>query len=173
MTLDVRNRRLQADLHGLLDLSRRSPAITVRALNDVCDRFEVTYSCLGLEWLPEQTEPSIRAEHRLDIYLHLDYPRLPPRLLWLTPIFHPNILPPDRNGGVCIGHWSPAESLDQLVLRIGEMIQYRNFSTVDALDPLAAKWAEHNRAQLPLDNTPLLRPERDTAASGISSGAAV
>lgn len=152
-------RRLQADFQRLLELSRRSPSIAVRPLNTVPDRYEVTFRCRGLVWPPGDPAPSITTVHRMEIYLHLDYPRLPPRLLWLTPIFHPNILPPDHNGGVCIGQWTPSETLDQLLLRISEMVQYRNYSAADALDTRAAQWAEQNRAMLPVDLTPLIPPE--------------
>ena len=83
----------------------------------------------------------MRTEHRFDAYLHLDYPRQAPLLLWRTPVFHPNILPPSRNGGVCIGTWSPSESLADLCRRIARMVSYNSFSVGDALDPEAASWA--------------------------------
>jgi hypothetical protein len=57
-----------------------------------------------------------RRVHRCVAYLHLDYPRRPPVITWLTPVLHPNILPPERNGGVCIGAWSAGESLADLSL---------------------------------------------------------
>jgi ubiquitin-protein ligase len=169
MSIDVRDRRLRADLQRVLELPRRTPFISVRPLNDVCDRYEVTYRCSGLVWLPGNSAPSITEEHRLEIYLHLDYPRLPPRLQWLTPIFHPNILSPEHNGGVCIGQWSPAETLEQLVERIGEMIQYRSFCTTDALDERAAEWAEQNRGILPL----LCTPDPKDGSTFPSSGGAL
>jgi ubiquitin-protein ligase len=107
-------------------------------------------------WPPEQYEvqlqvaglarglagrPIMRTAHRFDAYLHLDYPRQAPLLQWRTPVFHPNILPPSRNGGVCIGAWSPSESLADLCRRIARMVSYESFSVGDALDPEAASWA--------------------------------
>lgn len=154
--MDIRQRRLMSDHQALLSLADANPLIEVRATGFAYDRYTVTYHCKGLLWLPGRPCPSITTNHRLDVYLHVNYPRLPPRLQWLTDIFHPNILPPTMNGGVCIGRWSPAETLDQLILRIGEMIQYRNFSTQDALNLRAAAWADQNRHALPVDDTPLV-----------------
>ena len=61
-------------------------------------------------------------------------------LSWLTPILHPNILPPERNGGVCIGAWSAGESLADLVERVVDLVGYRSFNVNDALDPATAAW---------------------------------
>ncbi len=83
---------------------------------------------------------TVRRLHRCTAYLHLDYPRRPPVFAWLTPILHPNILPPERNGGVCIGAWSAGESLADLVERLVDLVSYRSFNVGDALDPAAAEW---------------------------------
>lgn len=153
--MDVRQRRLLSDHQALLDLASRNQLVEVQTTSASLDRYTVTYRCRGLLWLPERPRPSVTTEHRVDIYLHANYPRLPPRLRWLTDIFHPNILPPSMNGGVCIGKWTPAETLARLVIRIGEMVQYKNFSTSDALNLRAAAWADQNRHVLPVDDRPL------------------
>lgn len=154
--MDVRQRRLQADKDRLMELARRSTRISVQECSSLGDKFVVTYRCRGLLWLPGNPSPSITTDHRLGIYLHVNYPRTPPRLQWLTDIFHPNILSPNQNGGVCIGSWTPAETLDQLVLRIGEMVQYKNYNTRDPLNLDAADWIEQHRHMLPVDNSPLV-----------------
>ena len=150
--------RLWADYHGLADLSRRTRLIKVVPLDGPPpERYLVTYRCKGLVWMQGSPAPSISTFHRLNIYLHRDYPRRPPRLIWLSDIFHPNILPPERNGGICIGSWSPAESLDRLVIRIGEMVQYKNYNVdlSDVLNKEAAVWAAANQGHLPVDARPL------------------
>lgn len=105
---------------------------------------------------------TVRNLHRCDVYLHLDYPRRPPVVTWLTPIFHPNILGPERNGGVCLGSWSAAESLSDLCVRLGALASYRSLNPADALNVEAASWARRHEvragadvevlAQLPLDD---------------------
>lgn len=109
----------------------------------------------GLVKLPHAKNPSKSDYHRFEMYLHSDYPRLPPRLTWLTDIFHPNILPPDRNGGVCIGGWTAAESLPHLCIRIADMVQYKSYNMNDALDLEAAKWAGRNTSKFPVGNKTL------------------
>ncbi|HEY3267036.1 MAG TPA: ubiquitin-conjugating enzyme E2 [Armatimonadota bacterium] len=163
--MDVRSLRLQADGRRLQELGQRSTLISVQPQNALGDRYRVTYSCRGLVWLPGAPGPAVTSHHEMEIYLHLDYPRLPPRIQWLTEIFHPNILPPRRNGGVCIGRWSPAETLDQLVIRIGEMVQYKNFSTSDALDTNAAAWVAAHRSAFPVDPAPILDVRSDISIS--------
>lgn len=80
--------------------------------------------------------------HRCDAYLHRDYPRRPPVFVWKTPVFHPNLLGPERNGGVCIGSWSPSESLSDLTLRLVDLVSWNSFNSDDALDLDAAHWAK-------------------------------
>jgi ubiquitin-protein ligase len=63
---------------------------------------------------------------------------------WLTPIFHPNILGPERNGGVCIGSWSAAESLADLCMRLRDLVTYRSVNADDALNLDAAGWVLRN-----------------------------
>jgi hypothetical protein len=81
-----------------------------------------------------------RSDHRCEAYLHHSYPRRPPVVTWQTPVLHPNLLGPDRNGGVCIGEWSASESLADLVVRLTDLVSFKAFSTADALDRDAAEW---------------------------------
>jgi len=120
------------------------------------ERYKVTYLCNSLIWVNGNNKPSICGRHELEIYLHKDYPRRPPALKWMTNIFHPNILSPQKNGGVCIGSWTAAETLDNLCLRIGEMLQFKNYSLFDPLDVEAANWVGQNLHLLPIDTRNLI-----------------
>jgi ubiquitin-protein ligase len=44
---------------------------------------------------------STRYTHRLKLILEADYPYRKPTVHWLTPIFHPNIMPPHEGGYIC------------------------------------------------------------------------
>ena len=57
----------------------------------------------------------------------------------MTPVFHPNLLGPERNGGVCIGHWSASESLADLVSRLLDLVTFRSVNPHDALDVEAGR----------------------------------
>jgi len=97
--------------------------------------------------------------HQFLLHLHNDYPRRPPVITWRTAIFHPNILPPERGGATCIGGWTPSESLNDLVVRLVDMAQYRNYSLKSVLNEAAAEWARRNASMFPLDSVVLTIPE--------------
>jgi len=150
-----RMRRLWADYMALSELVKLSDLIEIAPGGDPADRYRVLYRCRSLVIVAGQDEPEVSEQHICDIYLHRDYPQRPPYLIWRTSIFHPNIMPPERGGAVCIGAWSPGESLPNLVLRVGEMIQYRNFDLDDVLNEEAVKWARYHQDRLPIDDRPL------------------
>ena len=155
----MRERRLKMDWEKMKELRQESDLISFALTGTELDRYVVSFSCQGLLWLPGTQAPSVSARHQCEIYLHLNYPRNPPQLKWLTEIFHPNILPPSQNGGVCIGAWTPAETLAQLCVRLAEMIQMKNYSVNDPLNIAAALWARKNTGRFPVDARPILKPE--------------
>lgn len=117
----------------------REGVVSFRTEGDPPDTYHLLIAAKGLARGPSG-DIAVRGIHRCTAYLHLDYPRRPPVLVWATPIVHPNILPPERNGGVCIGAWSAGESLADLVRRVIELVSYRAFNVNDALDIEAADW---------------------------------
>jgi ubiquitin-protein ligase len=133
-----RQRRLAADLEHMRELASRG-VVSFRCEGDPPDVYHLLIQAPGLARNPDG-DITVRRLHRCTAYLHLDYPRRPPVLSWLTPIVHPNILPPERNGGVCIGAWSAAESLADLVERVVDLVSFRAFNLDDALDPATAMW---------------------------------
>lgn len=153
----MRMRRLMADWHGLRRLADDSALIDIACSGYPPQQYLVTYRCNGLVRPTGADKPALCSFHQLEVYLHLDYPRLQPRLTWQTEIFHPNILSRSRNGGVCIGAWTPAESLAALIVRIGEMVQYKSYNPADPMDREAAAWALDHAQLFPVDARPLLR----------------
>lgn len=101
--------------------------------------YDVMFSEQGLA-LSAEGELTLRSLHRAHVYLHLDYPRRPPVVTWQTPVFHPNLLGPEQHGGVCIGSWSASEGLDDLCVRLSDLVSYRAFNVADALNTNAAHW---------------------------------
>jgi hypothetical protein len=102
------------------------------------ERYLITINAVGLA--VEDGCVVTRSSHECEAYLHHDYPRRPPVVTWQTPVLHPNLLGPERNGGVCIGDWSASESLADLVVRLTDLVSYQAFSAADALDQDAAEW---------------------------------
>ena len=151
-----RLRRLHADLAAMLELVRVSDFIGFSPQGNPPERYCVTFTCRGLVWVPHAPEPVVSEQHEGEFYLHRDYPRRPPQITWRTPLFHPNILPPAEGGAVCIGGWTPSESLADLVLRVGAMIQYQSYNPADVLNRAAADWAAGHGDRLPVDLRPLV-----------------
>jgi ubiquitin-protein ligase len=137
-----RDRRLLSDLRQMEALAAQGE-IAFRAEGSPPEGYEVMFSVPGLA-LNSEGHLVVRRLHRCRFYLHRDYPRRPPVITWLTPVFHPNLLPPQRNGGVCIGSWSAAESLADLCVRLRDLVSYRAFNSRDALDKEAGYWVEQH-----------------------------
>jgi ubiquitin-protein ligase len=140
--MSPRTRRLLSDLRQMEELARNG-SVTFRTEGNPPNVYHVMLTGSGLA-LGNDGQLTPRNLHRCDIYLHLDYPRRPPVVTWLTPIFHPNILGPERNGGVCLGSWSAAESLADLCVRLCDLVTYRSINAQDALNVDAATWVLDN-----------------------------
>jgi hypothetical protein len=136
-------------------LTELSDLIEMAAGGEPPNRYRVRFRCRTLAQDSPTRSPKVVNRSICDIYLHREYPRKPPMVIWRSPIFHPNILPPDRGGTVCFGGWSPGETLADLVLRIGEMIQYKNYDLADALNMKAVRWVRKYQERFPVDDRPL------------------
>ncbi|KAL0082216.1 ubiquitin-conjugating enzyme E2 N [Phycomyces blakesleeanus] len=76
---------------------------------------------------------------RLELYLPEDYPMAPPKVRFLTKIYHPNI---DKLGRICLDilkdKWSPALQIRTVLLSIQALLSAPNPD-----DPLANDVAQH------------------------------
>ena len=134
------------------------PLIQIRGVSgDPPEIYQIQYNIRGLARGPEG-QPMVRDQHLVQIQLTLEYPRQSPKCKMLTPTFHPNIEP----AMICVGdHWTAAERLVDLVVRIGEMIAYQAFNIKSPLDGEAAMWADMNGHHLPVDPRSLHPAELD------------
>lgn len=149
MSFDIRETRLRNDHQRILELVDRSEFVHVlRTEGSPPEKYLIRFTCKGVEKLSPSGRPVFRESHDVSIYLHAEYPLKQPQLKWLTPIFHPNI---HVTGAVCIGAWWPAKTLDELLLTLGEMVQYKNYDPKDPMNSKAATWALRNKAEFPID----------------------
>ncbi|MCA9973379.1 MAG: hypothetical protein KC425_24335 [Anaerolineales bacterium] len=150
---DIRENRLRNDYKLVRELVNRSELVQVlQTESDPPDKYLVRFMCRGVEKIKPNGDPVYRDAHEVSIYLHAEYPLKQPQLKWLTPIFHPNI---HVTGAVCIGAWWAAKTLDELLLTLGEMVQYKNYEPRDPMNSKAAAWALRNKRLFPVDSRPL------------------
>lgn len=153
--MNPRLRRLFADHQQMIELADRTPAVSFRADGNPPESYELLINVPGLA-RDGDGRVILRHLHRCTAYLHADYPRRPPVITWQTPIVHPNILSPDRNGGVCLGGWSASESLADVVRRLIALVSYRAFNAEDPLDKATAAWVKERRMRPGVDLQTLL-----------------
>ena len=115
------------------------------------EKYHVTYFVNGIYLLPDGRVETL-ARHEIEITLHAEYPRYKPLCRILTPIWHPNF----RDGQICIGDiWGAGESLTDIIVNIGDMIQYKSWNSFSPLSADAAKWAIENKHLFPVGNVDL------------------
>jgi len=129
------------------------------------ERYFVTFKNIkGLrlaesEQQKDKKELEIIREHKIEMYLHSDYPRLKPQTYMITGIFHPNFRMASPHD-ICIGdYWASGETLVDIIYQIAEMITYQSYNISSPLNGIAAKWARENLQLFPIDNTNLRQGE--------------
>ena len=141
----------------------------------------VALSVPALEATPGRPGVRIRGRHQLLVVLPSAFPEAPPRLVWLTPIFHPNIVM-DQDAWPPGYEWSETSSLLQLVSALIDSVAGLNvslrgrlsLSRRKALNDQASSWfhkygqqvADYGRRSL---HTDMWRPEQHPLTSSVES----
>lgn len=161
----VRLRRLNADHARIKEYVRLHPRIRViQAQGDPPERYQFEYRVRSLRKVNDELQPV--DTHLVEVHLPLNYPRTPPQCRMLSPVFHPNIAP----HAICVGdHWSAGESLQSIIIRIGEMLAYQSYNVKSPLNGEAARWVEQHKDQVPLDPVSMLAKEPEATPSPSSS----
>jgi ubiquitin-protein ligase len=164
MPESVRERRLYSEYRRLSELAAQSDRFVIEeAIGDPPERYVVRFGCRGVIRL-DKGHAVFGEEHRVQIGLVAEFPMLRPHLVFISPIFHPNVSADGRV--VCISQWYPTQYLDTLCLTIWRLIQYKNFDPFSPLHVEAAEWALLNAKTLPVDSRPLRR-SAETTPSGV------
>lgn len=164
-----RLRRLYADYQAVRAEFAGHPHIDVRPLyGNPPEAYEITYRIPGVVLDPATNQPVVCHEHRARLYLHRDYPREKPKCVMETPIFHPNF-----GSYICIDdYWAAGETLVDIIIHIGQMIQYQNYNPRSPLNPVAARWAAMHQDLFPVGTVDLYQPDLDIDLVGESGAAA-
>ena len=174
-----------------MNLAARSSFIKIRPVEVQPgwppEKYIITYTCRGIASVDANDEPQLSEHHQVSMYMGSEYPLKEPYLRWLTPIWHPNIAHEEPHH-VCtnnVQNWFAAKPLAELVLAMGEMVQYKHYHAKwippYPLDRAAADWVlEVAEPQgivgphKPLDDRPLLAAQRmrKTTQRGATADAA-
>ena len=150
--MTARMRRLASDWEQVKkDFAGHKYIVVTPVGEEPPEKYHVTYFVNGIYLQPDGSVATL-ARHEVEIILHSDYPRYKPVCKILTPIWHPNF----RDGQICIGDiWGAGESLTDIIVNIGDMIQYRSWNSYSPLCADAAKWAMENKHLFPVGNADL------------------
>lgn len=145
--MNARMRRLASDWEQIQkDFAGHKNIIVTPEGTEPPEKYHVTYFVNGIYLLPDGRIETL-GRHEVEITLHADYPRYKPICKILTPIWHPNF----RDGQICIGDiWGAGESLTDIIINIGDMIQYKSWNSSSPLSADAADWALQNKHLFPV-----------------------
>lgn len=168
-------RRLVYD--SLLKLNERSRLIDITPLEVQPgwppDKYLIDYYCRSITGINPEGEPLFGEHHQMKIYLDRDYPRTEPNMMFLTPIWHPNISSEEPRR-ICTDKattWWAGKAVDELVLQVAELIQYKHYHAKNEppfpQDMTVAAWVINHAERRgllgpnhPVDQRPLLVEHR-------------
>mgnify|MGYP001807109241 CR=1 FL=1 len=150
--MSVREKRLRNEFQSVSEMVAQSGgALAIVSTNgNPPYQYVIEYRCRGVERL-NGNDPVYRNTHQVEISLGTNYPNAKPEAKFLTPIFHPNVWP---NLDVCLGSkWTMAETLPELIIRIGKIIQYSKdvLNLNSPANDSAKTWAVNNMRRFPVD----------------------
>jgi len=162
-----RVRRLLADAELMRTEFAGHPNIHVEPVGwDPPEQYRVTYEVPGVTTDPASGQPVVAEVHRAVITLPAAYPREKPYSTMETAVFHPNF-GPNAGDEICIGdYWTPAQTLVDIVVKIGEMLQFQEYNVKSPLNALAARWCAENDSIFPIGSIVLFQAEPEISLTG-------
>jgi len=167
-----------SDHEQLFKLWRRSDVISYEVVETVSELkipvvYIVHYKFRTITGIDDSSNPIYGNHHHLELSLKNNYPIESPTAYMVNNIWHPNVKSSgERKGRVCVNGRGNgiAISLDLIVIRIAEILQYKNylaeFIPPYPEDETVAKWVRevaepkgivNNKKGIYVDETPLLR----------------
>jgi ubiquitin-protein ligase len=135
--MDPRLRRLQSDYELVREVFSGHPHVAPAPLGTRLppENYRIEFRLRGLYLDGDQ--PAYRDVHHVEIMLPRRYPAERPYVVPLEPIFHPNI----RDYFCIADYWAAGTTLADVIIKLGDMIQWRVYNTASPLDAIAARWA--------------------------------
>lgn len=156
-TTSPRLRRLEQDARMIASMFGDSDSVIVEPLGPrPAERYRVTYNVPSY-WLNKKTnELKIKKQHIVEISLPAAYPREKPYCTTDNPIWHPNF-----GAYICIAdEWIPGQTLADVIVQIGDLLQYKAYNIRSPLNALAAKFAMDRADEWPLGTKEIRGPEQ-------------
>jgi ubiquitin-protein ligase len=165
--MNPRQRRLEGDYQRLTVAFAGHPHVRVEPIGPVPpERYRVVYSVAGLRLAADNQLVRV-GQHVVTIQLPASYPREQPYCTTEEQVFHPNF-----GNHICIAdYWSPSQTLVDVIVQIGEMLQFRLYNTRSPLNAVAARWASENLDRLPIGSLELLPVEPEIRLRTVRTGA--
>lgn len=138
---EYKNLRAKLDGNPFIELQPMGPA--------PFEKYRVVYRVPSLR-LDGQNRPVEAPITVVDFNLPIGYPKDKPRAVVAgASVFHPNF-----GDYICIAdYWSPAQTLFEIIIEVGEMLQWQKYNILSPLNAVAANWAAANRDALPLSGS--------------------
>lgn len=134
------------------------------------ENYTVEYWVRGVVVAAGSSQPEYADYFRVAVTLPNDYPRVKPLFVTQTPVFHPNF--GARVGDeICIAdYWAPSQTLSDIVIKVGEMLQFRDYNTKSPLNARAARWADENASRFPIGNREVTRVGYSAGGGALNKG---
>jgi ubiquitin-protein ligase len=145
-------RRLENDYRELREAFDGDPRVKIKALGTApFDKYRIAYVGVPSLRQNQNGQPMMVEQTVVDIELPAGYPKLP--LIAKTAagdvVFHPNF----NAEKICIAdNWSAGYRLVDVVIKIGNMLQFTDYNILAPLNAVAAEWTQEHKAELPLAN---------------------
>jgi hypothetical protein len=163
-----RDQRLRDEHAALGRLAEQSEVMDFEATGDPPTKYVVTLRGKSLKRdVSARSEVETHELHRFEIRLPYSFPKRPPDIRWLTPIFHPNVSFSGLIRLEDIGMaWDKDLSVDVLCERLWDMARYAYMDLDKAANYSAKNWAsESPEVDFPVDRRPL----RSQVPQGVSN----
>lgn len=105
--------------------------------------YRITYHLKSFVGLQEDLSPVVGTEHIMELKIHSRYPEFPIDAKLITDTWHPNTKPVKDGGYICTNtaNFGSLFPIDQLIVRIGEILQYKKYMAEDR-----SPWPENEKA---------------------------
>ena len=163
--ISPRQRRLIADYEGIRAEFAGHPQILVEPVGPMPpEAYRITYrlKSLGLEG----DQPVVTERHVVEVRLPLGYPREQPLAAPRSEVFHPNV---DATKYCIADYWAASQPLTDIIVKIGDMLQFRVYNVKSPLNALAARWVAEHEELMPIGDVQLGRVDIEVALRSESS----